>query len=103
MRPTNYDSTLDCRGTCKRAESSETLAVDSEAETHSQRRQPGNRLVAHFHYSRLVGRGIVLELRFKRTGVLAVQQVDDLGIELPAAGGPARAPADAHIGASKDR
>ena len=78
-------------------------AVDSEPEAHSERRQPGNRLVAHFHYARLVRRGVVLELRVKRTGVLAVQQVDDLGIELPAAGGPSRAPGDAHIGASKDR
>ena len=63
---------LETVGTVRAEDQSRQPEPDSEPEAHPQRRQPGNRLVAHFHYARLVGRGVVLESRVKRTGVLTV-------------------------------
>ena len=72
-----------------------------EPEADADCRQPGNRLVSLFDNARLVGAGIVFETRLDGAGVLSIEQVDDLSVELPPACGTARAPGRAQIDAGK--
>ena len=68
-----------------------------EPETQANRWQTRNSLVSLFHDVRTVGGGVVFQLRVERAGVLAVQNIDDLRVQLPASRLTARTPRGAHV------